>query len=98
MKIHRFRLMITGNVHRMGFRHLALEYARSHGLTGLTGYIGNTIFIEAEGHKNPLNLFVEWCRKGPEGCVIENFEITEMEPLNSEEFIISPTHLAIIKK
>ena len=98
MKIHRFRLMITGNVHRMGFRHLALQNARTHGLSGLTGYIDNTIFIEAEGPENMLNLFVDWCREGPKGCIIEKFEIMEMEPLNSEEFIISSTHLAVIKK
>ena len=98
MKTHRFRLMISGNVHRIGFRHLALEYARSLSLSGLTGYNGNTIFIEAEGPEIPLNLFVEWCRKGPQGCTIQNFEITEMEPLNSTEFIICPTHLLVVEK
>ena len=98
MKTYRYRLMITGNVNRMGFRHLALENARSYGLSGLTGYIENAIFIEAEGPEEALNLFVEWCRKGPQGCIIRNFEITEMEPQNSEGFIISPTHLVIIEK
>lgn len=98
MKIHRFRLMISGNVHRIGFRHLALEFARLLDLSGLTGYDGDTIFIEAEGPEKPLNLFVEWCRKGPEGCTIEKFEITEMEPLNSKEFVICPTHLIVIQK
>ena len=82
----------------MGFRHLVLEYARTLGLVGLTGYNGDTIFIQAEGPEEPLNLFVKWCRKGPQGCTIQKFEITEMEPLNSTDFIICPTHLIVIEK
>ena len=82
----------------MGFRHLALENARSFGLSGFTGYDGNTIFIEAEGPEKSLNSFVEWCRKGPQGCAIQKFEIAEMEPLNSEEFVVCPTHLVVLKK
>ena len=96
MKIQRFRLMISGNVHRIGFRRQAFDYARLQGLSGLTWYNGNTIFIEVEGHEEPLNLFVEWCRKGPNGCTIQSFEITGMVPLNSEEFVICPTHLAVV--
>lgn len=88
--------MITGNVHRMGFRHLALGYARSLGLSGLAGYDGNLIFIEAEGTEKPLNLFIEWCRKGPQGCTIQNFEITEMEPQNSKAFVICPGHIIVV--
>lgn len=98
MKKYRFRLKISGNVNRIGFRHLVLKYAHSLGLSGLTGYDGDLIFIEAEGSEEPLNLFIDWCKKGPAGCNIQNFEIIEMEPLHSKEFVICPTHLAVVEK
>lgn len=98
MKLLRYRLTISGNVHRIGFRHQSIEYARSLGLSGWAGYDSNLIFIEAEGSEDPLNLFVEWCKKGPEGCTVQSFEITEMEPLNSKEFVICLTRLGVCQE
>lgn len=89
MKIYRYRLLITGNVHRLGFRHHALDCAHICGVRGFAGYLGSTVFIEAEGLPEQLERFIEWCKKGPEGCVISKFEIIEIPPLNSESFVIN---------
>ena len=96
MENYRYKLILSGNLHRMGFRHLALQYARSLGLSGWAGYRSNSIVIEAEGPENLLNSFVDWCRKGPQGCIVQEFEVSEIKPLNSEAFVIYPTHMAVV--
>lgn len=90
MKISRYRLLIAGNLHRIGFRHHVLAHANLCGVTGFTGYSASAVFIEAEGFREQLLPFIEWCKKGPDGCIISKFEITEIPPQNSEYFIICP--------
>jgi acylphosphatase len=44
--------------------------------------------IEAEGELDKLLEFVSWCRRGPESCTIESFEVTEMPLEHSVEFSV----------
>lgn len=84
----RQRIIIKGNVQRVGFRHQAGELANELGITGKAVYINHDILIEAEGNEQELNQFLDWCRKGPEGCCIESIELTELPLLNQEVFEI----------
>ncbi|MDY0101565.1 MAG: acylphosphatase [Lentimicrobium sp.] len=97
MKKYRYRLLIAGNVLRIGFRHQVLIFANLTGVAGFAGYVGSTVFIEAEGLPEQLAPFVEWCKKGPEGCVISKFEILEIPPLNSESFVIYPNLIPVLQ-
>ena len=58
---------ISGRVQGVGFRHSARSNARYH---GITGFVKNkpdgSVYIEAEGSRNQLDEFVEWCKKGPD--------------------------------
>lgn len=82
----RFRIYITGNVQRVGFRNQACECAQKLNINGRALYIDNAILIEAEGEIDRLLDFVAWCRVGPETCVIESFEIAEMPLTNTKGF------------
>lgn len=84
----RYRIIIKGNVQRVGFRHQAGELANKLGIVGKAVYINHDILIEAEGNEKELDLFLGWCRKGPEGCCIEDFELTDLPLLNQEVFEI----------
>ena len=95
MKKYRYKLLITGNVHRIGFRHHVLAYARLCGVSGFTGYAGSAVFIEAEGLPEQLTPFIEWCKQGPDGCIISKFDIFEIPPVNSESFIICPNTVLV---
>jgi acylphosphatase len=87
---NRFRIRIAGNVQRVGFRHVASALAISNNLTGFACYINRDILIEVEGLFHDLENFIAWTKTGPEGCVIENYELYEIPPVKSESFEIVP--------
>lgn len=74
----RYRIYITGNVQRVGFRNQASDEAVKSGISGKAMYIDHAVVIEAEGGMDVLPGFISWCRKGPESCLIESVEVTEM--------------------
>ena len=60
------RVKISGMVQGVFFRHSARLKAQE---LGLNGFIRNesdgSVYSEAEGTKEKLDEFLEWCRKGP---------------------------------
>ena len=69
---------ITGKVHGVNFRHSAKRKAEEF---GIAGYVENksdgSIFIEAEGHREELARFLEWCKRGPSGANVEDVDVSE---------------------
>ncbi len=57
---------IRGCVQGVGFRYSALKAAQSYGVCGFArNEPDGSVYIEAEGSELNLELFLEWCRRGP---------------------------------
>lgn len=74
----RYHLIVKGNVQRVGFRNHAAQVAKSLLLSGKAAYVDDCIEIEVEGLKTDIDSFISWCKVGPEGCVVTDFEMTEI--------------------
>ncbi len=57
---------------------------------GVKGFIKNEpngdVFIEAEGDKFALEMFLEWCNEGPEHAEVTSVETNEGELKNYRNF------------
>ena len=70
------RIKVYGQVQGVFFRHTAKGEAEK---LGLTGWIKNNSdgFVEAlaEGSRENLEKFVEWCKKGPPAAEVEKVDV-----------------------
>lgn len=61
-----YNIRIRGHVQGVGFRYAARRAAE---LYDVYGFVRNepdgTVYIEAEGETLNLDMYLEWCRKGP---------------------------------
>jgi acylphosphatase len=84
-----FRILVTGRVQGVGYRWSA---AREATRTGITGYVKNqgdgSVYIEAEGTEEKLNLFVAWCRIGPGIGHVDSIKVSEYPPAGYTDFRI----------
>lgn len=85
----RYKIRVTGRVQGVGFRHSAVREAEKN---GITGYVRNaadgSVEIEAEGSRDSLNTFVEWCRKGPGFGYVESVTADPLPPADYQDFRI----------
>lgn len=84
----RFRIIIKGNVQRVGFRHQVGEVAVKLGITGTATYVNHDILLEAEGAEQNLEQLLLWCRKGPKDCRVECIHVETIPVQNDESFEI----------
>jgi acylphosphatase len=80
---------IYGRVQRVGYRYSAWCEAN---ILSLNGFVKNlpdgSVYVEAEGSEEMLEVFLAWCRRGPDRAVVEQV-LVEVGPLkNFNEFII----------
>jgi acylphosphatase len=84
-----YKIHITGRVQGVGFRWSAANEARS---LGITGYVKNlsdgSVYIEAEGTRENLNAFIEWCKRGPGNSFVEFVNADSFPPVNYVDFRI----------
>lgn len=83
-------IKVCGQVQGVFFRHSAKLKARA---LGVKGFVRNepddSVYIEAEGEKDKLNGFLEWCRKGPPLAIVEKIEFDFSDQMkNFDEFEI----------
>ena len=80
---------ISGQVQHKGFRFFAMQVAYQF---GIRGYIQNrkdgSLYLEAEGEEEQLNQFLEKCKKGPMGSIVEKVTTEEGEIKNYTSFDI----------
>jgi len=85
----RYEIRVTGRVQGVGFRWSAVKEAQNR---NITGYVKNlpdgSVYIEAEGGKEQLNSFIEWCRKGPESSSVESVNADPLAPASYKYFRI----------
>ena len=84
-----YKIHVTGRVQGVGFRWSAANEARN---LGITGYVKNlpdgSVYLEAEGYREQLNSFVEWCKAGPGFGFVDSVESDIFPPVNYKDFLI----------
>jgi acylphosphatase len=84
-----YKIRITGRVQGVGFRWNAASEARNRGIKGFVKNLSDgSVYIEAEGFREQLNAFVEWCRKGTDFGFVENVNIERFPSVNYTDFRI----------
>ena len=75
-KMQRVHLIIKGLVQGVFFRGNIRTIARKLELKGLARNLSNgNVEVIAEGSKKALEELIEFCRKGPEGAIVDDIEI-----------------------
>ena len=81
------RITVSGKVQNVGFRYYTARTAQEF---KVDGYVRNepdgTVYIEAEGESDALDIFTEWCRRGPQWARVDRFDIQEQPLMNYKGF------------
>lgn len=84
-----YKIHVTGWVQGVGFRWGAASEARNRGIKGFVKNLSNgSVYIEAEGSREQLNAYVEWCKKGPGFGFVESVTANAFPPVNYTDFRI----------
>ena len=82
-------LLIRGRVQGVYYRASAKDMARKN---GLTGWIRNTpdghVEAVASGTEEQLELFINWCRQGPQGARVTDVEVRVVDEVEFDAFRI----------
>lgn len=59
-------ISVKGRVQGVAFRHHTQNQARKYNISGFVKNMPDgSVYIEACGEENHMELFISWCRKGP---------------------------------
>jgi acylphosphatase len=84
-----YRISVTGRVQGVGFRWNAANEARIRGINGFVKNLSDgSVYIEAEGSREQLNAYVEWCKKGPDHGYVEAVDTMTLPLVNYKNFQI----------
>jgi len=82
-------IKIYGRVQGVFYRYTARKKAKELGILGFTrNETDGSVYIEAEGGKEPLKNFVAWCRRGPIGAAVKTITAEKEEVKNYKDFKI----------
>lgn len=76
----RVRLIISGRVQGVFFRHNTNIEANRLGLKGFVKNINGDVEIVAEGSESEIKQLIAFCRKGPETAEVSDVKIEYEEP------------------
>ncbi|HTG36445.1 MAG TPA: acylphosphatase [Thermoanaerobaculia bacterium] len=80
--VQAFRLRLSGRVQGVGFRWFTRQAARELGLTGRVRNLPDgCVEIEVAGGSEPLAVFRERVRQGPQGARVTGLEEQEISPV-----------------
>jgi len=82
------QFIIQGKVENTGFRFYAFRGASILGIRGFVKVSEGQVIVEAEGEDSKLNDFDNWCRRGPEGSIVELVICNDKEYIGYEDFKI----------
>jgi acylphosphatase len=82
------QMTVSGKVENTGFRLFALWGAKEFNISGEVRQKDGNVLIEAEGEEIAIHEFIEWCRKGPEGSVVEKIYSVEKIIVGYKDFMI----------
>ena len=84
-----FQIQIFGRVQGVGFRYFTQRKAQE---TNVKGFVKNrpdgSVFIEAEGKTQNLEVFINWVKKGPSRAMVTQYNISELPLAGYENFSI----------
>ena len=67
----RIDLVIEGRVQGVGYRYSAKMKAESLGILGSVQNLSDgSVFVTAQGEKEAIDNFIQWCYKGPPGAIV----------------------------
>ena len=82
-------IKITGKVQGVFFRASTKAVADQMGVKGLVkNEKDGSVYIEAESNETTLQMFLEWCKEGPDKSIVENVEVKDGELKNYRNFEI----------
>ncbi|KAB1063480.1 acylphosphatase [Salibacter halophilus] len=83
-------ITVKGKVQGVFFRKSTQEKAYE---LQISGYVQNerdgSVYIEAEGEKERIDEFIEWCKKGPKNAEVTEIKIRKGNFQNYEDFEIA---------
>ena len=81
------KIKIYGQVQGVLFRYTAKEKADELAIYGFArNEDDGTVYIEAEGEEDALEIFLDWCNAGPFSAKVVKVERTEGEVKNFSDF------------
>jgi acylphosphatase len=84
-----YKIVVEGRVQGVGYRWSAASEAVSRDITGVVKNLSDgSVYIEAEGTREQLDSYVEWCRRGPRLSNVESVAIEESGPAGYDDFRI----------
>ncbi len=82
-------ILITGKVQGVGFRYFVLNKAIE---LQIAGFVRNnrdgSVYLEAEGAEDSINLFIFWCSRGPARSRIEQTFVESVPNSGHKEFLV----------
>jgi acylphosphatase len=89
MSTKNIAIIVTGQVQKVNFRKSAQQEAVRLGITGTVQNVGaDSVHLEASGAPEQIDLFIEWCKKGPEKAKIEHFQVKKISQRNFTGFAV----------
>jgi len=84
-----YKIHITGRVQGVGFRWSAANEARNREIKGFVKNLSDgSVYIEAEGSPEQLEIFVGWCKRGPAFGSVESVTVESAAMVNYTAFRI----------
>ena len=83
------RINIYGNVQGVGFRYSALQKANEMGIYGFVkNRTDSSVYIEADGETEILELFILWLKKGPSWSRVDEVKVNDIPFNNYKCFVV----------
>ena len=80
---------VYGRVQGVNYRNSAQQKAQSLGISGFAKNMPDgRVYIEAEGHAEALDVFIEWCRQGPPMAIVSKVSTEQAEAFGHRDFRI----------
>jgi acylphosphatase len=83
----RRRVIVTGRVQGVGFRHAVSERARGRGVHGWVRNLpSGQVEAVFEGDAEPVAAMVDFCGRGPRGAHVRDVQVTDEPPAGEAGF------------
>ncbi|MES2416592.1 MAG: acylphosphatase [Bacteroidota bacterium] len=87
-------IKIKGKVQGVFFRASTKAVADQMGVKGLVrNEKDGSVYVEAEADAISLELFIEWCKEGPDNATVEQIEVEDGELKNYRNFEVVKKNL-----
>ena len=80
---------VNGRVQGVGFRYFTRQKAQMHNITGfVTNKPDGSVYIEATGEENDIDVFVDYIRIGPSMARVQELDIQDYKVISFIGFSI----------